>query len=339
MIRLPFFRFPSYAKEDAFYTYACGRIRALELTLIDRVRVERLKELKTAGEVFRNLQDTYYAKFLQDIETPEEFAKIIPLVRRETIDIVSKLLEREYLEELLWEYDFRNLKTGLKLVVSERGLDGVMAYSTVNFPFKLLFEALKEDRVDLLPPKLREGAVLAIEGYYERHEARKIDSVVDRYFYGKLIHTFKSEFLRNYYRIKADFINIFTYLRLLMMNKMEYLKEYILEGGFIPSEFFIKVQSQEFFKELESIPYYDYLKDGIAEFNRTKDVLLLERGYENYIVDYLKTTKYIHMGHEPVISYYLARLHELKVLKIIITGKLVGASQDELQKRVPEVAG
>lgn len=340
MITLPFYRFPSYGKEESFYTYACGRVRALELTLLDKVRIERLKELKTAGEVFRNLQDTYYSKFLQGIESPEEFITIIPSVRVETFRTVSELLEKDYLEELLWEYDFRNLKTVIKLIVSEREAENIMAYDIGNFPFALLYQILKEDRLDLLPSKLQKGALLAIEKYYEKHEVRKIDTTIEKYFYGEVVQTFKSEFLKNYYRIKADFINIFTYIRLLEMEKMEYLKEYLLEGGFIPSSFFMNVSSvQEFFKELETLPYYEYLKEGISEFNRSKDVLLLEKGYDNYIVDYLKTTRYIHMGHEPIVSYFLARLHELKVLKIIITGKLVGASFEELRRRVPEVVG
>ncbi|GEM_PF-587290 len=340
MISLPFTRFPSYGKEEPFYTYACGRIRALELSLVDRVRIQRLKELKDAGEVFRNLQDTYYSRFLQGIERPEEFAKVIPQVRKETFEIVAELLEKDYLKELLWEYDFKNLRIALKLVVSEKSRDGVLVYDTVNFPFTLMYEALKEDKFNLLQPELAKAAELAIEAYYEKHEIRKIDTVIDRYFYGEIVSEYRSEFLKNYYRIKADFTNIFTYLRLNMMEKMEYLNEYLLDGGFIPLEFFRKVLSeQEFFKEIESLPYYDYLKEGLSEFQRTGDVLLLEKGYDNYVIDYLRTARYIDMGHEPVMAYFLARMHETRVLKIIITGKLVGVEQDELQKRVPEVIG
>ncbi len=340
MISLPFSRFPSYGKEEPFYAYACGRVRALELSLIDRVRMQRLKELKSAAEVFRNLQDTYYSRFLQEIERPEEFATIIPDVRMETYKTVAELLQEDYLKELLWEYDFKNLKIALKLVIAEKEPEGVLVYETVNFPFALLYEAIKEDRFNLLPLELGKAAELAIEAYYEKHEVRKIDTAIDRYFYDTTLSRFKSDFLKNYYRIKADFTNIFTYLRLNMMGKMEYLSEYLLMGGFIPVEFFRKVQvEQEFFKELETLPYFNYLKEGLTDFQRTGDVLLLERGYENYVVDYLRTTKYIDMGHEPIMAYFLARMHEIKVLKIIITGKLVGVKQDELQKRVPEVIG
>lgn len=339
MISLPFYKYPPFGKEEPYYTYACGRIRALELSFIDRVRIKRLKELKTAGEVFRNLQDTYYSRFLQSIERPEDFIKVISAVRRETYNIVVELLEKHYLEELILEYDFKNLKIALKLIIGEKDRKGIPFYDTVNFPFALVYEAIKEDRIDLLPEHLREATELAIESYYEKHQVRKISSVVDRYFYERVIPGFRSEFLKNYYRIKADFTNILTYLRLKMLDKMEYLNEYLLKGGFIPTEFFQGVQEQEFVKEIESLPYFEYLKDGITEFIRNKDVLLLERGYENYIIDYLRNAKYIDMGHEPVMVYFLARMHELKVLKIIITGKLVGVSEEELQKRVPEVIG
>ncbi len=338
MIKLPFSRFPAYGKEEPYYTYACGRIRALENTLVDKVRIQRLKELKTAGEVFRNLQDTYYSRFLQNIERPEDFAKIIPLVRRETLNLVLELLEPAYGEELLMEYDFRNLKIALKLFIAELSKENARVYEIGNFPFALMFEAIKEDKLHVLPAYLEEGAERAVEAYYEKHEVRKIDTAIDRYFYGSVVNTLKSEFLKNYYKIKADLTNILTFLRLKTLEKTEYLSEYLLDGGFITVEFFKKITGlQELIKEIETTPYYPYLKDGFSSYDREQDVLILERGYENYISDYIRTTKFVDMGHEPVIAFYLARMHELKILKIIITAKLTGVEQQVITKRVPEV--
>ncbi len=338
MIHLPFSKFPEYGKEEPYYTYACGRIRALETTLVDKVRIQRLRELKTAGEVFRNLQDTYYARFLQNIERPEDFPKIIPQVRNETLGTVGELLERHYMEELLTEYDLRNLKMALKLFVGEIDKNAARPYEVVNFPFSLMYEAIREDKLHLLPPIIEKAAEKAVEAYYEKHEVRKINTAIDRYFYGEVIHQYKSEFLRNYYRLKADITNILTYIRLKMLERTEYQDEYLLNGGFIPAEFFKGVsQVQELFKEIETTPYHPYLKDGFSAYERDGDVLLLERGYENYLADYIRTTRFIDMGHEPVIAFFLARMQELKILKIIITAKLTGVEQDVLLRRVPEV--
>ncbi len=338
MINLPFHRFPSYGKEEPHYTYACGRIRALESTLLDRVRVQRLKELKTAGEVFRNLQDTYYSRFLQNIEKPEEFINIIPSVREETLGVVIELLEPEYGKELLTEYDFRNLKSALKVFVGELDKKAARPYTAGNIPFSLMLEAIKEDKLHFLPQPLREAAERAVEAYYEKHEIRKIDTAIDKYFYGNVVLSYRSEFLKNYYRIKADFTNILTFLRLKMLDRVEYLSDYLLSGGFIPADFYKKlVEVQELAREIESTPYYPYLRDGFASYEREKDVLLLEKGYDNYLSFYVRTTKFVDMGHEPVMAFYLARMHELKILKIIITAKLTGVEEEVISRRIPEV--
>ena len=70
------------------------------------------------------------------------------------------------------------------------------------------------------------------------------------------------------------------------------------------------------------------LEAGYSEFEKYAD---------NKLTDYMKDTKYITMGVEPLISYILRKQTEIQNVRVILNGKTNGISADVIRKRIREV--
>jgi V/A-type H+-transporting ATPase subunit C len=62
----------------------------------------------------------------------------------------------------------------------------------------------------------------------------------------------------------------------------------------------------------------------------------LEKFSDNYLLNYIKPAKFAILGIEPVLGYLLAKEHEIKLLRIIMIGKLNGLSSESIREKLRE---
>ena len=59
------------------YAYAIGRIKVMETRLLDRDRIERMVEAKSADEALKVLGESEYSDYLADLADVHEYEKIL----------------------------------------------------------------------------------------------------------------------------------------------------------------------------------------------------------------------------------------------------------------------
>ncbi len=340
MINFPFSKYPSYKEENLEYAYACGRIKALENTLLEPARISRLSEQKTPEELIKQLIDTYYGQFFKDIEHAYQFETAFINARSDILNLTTSLLTEEQLKTGLRSvYDFHNLKVAAKMIVSER-LDHKSRafYKISTIPPDKLLNLLKAEEYDKLPRFLADAYINSIELYFNSHDIKQIDISIDKSAFSYQTKEIPSAFLRHYYKIKADITNIFAYFRLDIIKQKELLSDYILQYGFVPVDIYLKASScEDLIKDLYNTPYFDISQNGFNYLQKYSSFSLMEKGFENYIVGYLKSTRLAPVSSIPVLAFYLTRLHEIRVLRMIFTAKTVSLPEEKLKNRLPEI--
>jgi V/A-type H+-transporting ATPase subunit C len=61
----------------------------------------------------------------------------------------------------------------------------------------------------------------------------------------------------------------------------------------------------------------------------------LNRETENYLTQFLKYTRYVTFGADPLFAYFAAREQDLNIIKMILVGKLNELPKEEMRERMP----
>lgn len=243
------------------YCYLSGRVKVMELSLIDSSRLTRLIEAKTEDDISRILAECGYPSD----QSPED------MLSAESIAIIEWLQEEMpepiYAETFLAFHDGHNLKLALKKLLthwmqrnprhietqSEKiiekrddqetekafekrpvfGLgEGVpplgdavsMALLPASVPPSDLYQYIAEDRIDDLPGWLGKAAHEAIKQYMNRYELGDVDSYLDQQAWRQahfLANQTGNAFFIFWLRHKTDLINFQLLLRTRAMRSGE----------------------------------------------------------------------------------------------------------------------
>ena len=77
-----------------------------------------------------------------------------------------------------------------------------------------------------------------------------------------------------------------------------------------------------FFQVLSATAYGQLVSQGIKYWKENGSWSELERLSDNHILNFLRRAKHIVFGLEPLIGYLAAKENEIKMLRMIMVGKL-----------------
>jgi len=337
MLKLPFTKYPSFGKDNPEYAYACGRIKALEIRLFDRVRFERLASTKDFEELLKTLQDTEYSVYLNEIHKPSDYEVMLKKELEKLYTLVSELaVEKELIKDLRIPYDFLNLKILVKSVIFEQDFSQYCSRFSY-YPVSLLKHFVESGKDGFLDPRLTVAFELAVSSYYEKKEVFRIDAVIDREMFRYFAES-RFEFLRIFYKIKADLLNILTFIRLERLKRQNLIKIFKLPEGYLPDELFYSVpDSQTLLYEIRHTPYFAVLDPGYQYYLKTGQFTKMEKHINNYLNGLVKEASKKDLGVEPVISYFMRKKNEINLLRMIIVSKINDLPKEEILERIPEV--
>ena len=69
----------------------------------------------------------------------------------------------------------------------------------------------------------------------------------------------------------------------------------------------------------------------------TSEANLLEKLSDNYIMDLMKTGKLVTFGPERILSYIYAKETEIKIIRIIMVGKLNNIAEEVIRERLRDI--
>ncbi|MDI6850657.1 MAG: V-type ATPase subunit [bacterium] len=338
MLRLPFNRYPSFGRDDPEYAYACGRVKALETKLLDRVRFERLATSRDIEELFKMLQDTDYSRYLNEVHKPSDFEILLRRELERLFSLISELSVESALEkDLRLPYDFLNLKILVKSLIFERDFSHTFSkYS--YYPASLLKHNLETGKGDMLVKEIYDAYESAISSYYETREVFRIDTAVDNAMYKYFANFSLFEFLRIYYNLNADLKNLISFLRLERMGRLQALKHILLPAGYLPQELFYKVPDfNTLLYEIRHTVYYQVLQPGYVQYQKTGSFVKMEKDVANYFNGLVKEASKKDLSVEVLISYFFRKRSEISLLRMIMVSKVNQLPKELVIDRIPEV--
>jgi V/A-type H+/Na+-transporting ATPase subunit C len=330
--------------DKTIYAQAVSRIRAMETKLLDSSKINRMIESSTADETMKILQETEYAEFMGNVKRAEDYEILLSEELKRVYSLVYGISPEKLIIDILsLRYDYHNIKVLLKAKALNKDFDYLLIpIGTVDI--KTLKSSIdSEDYIDL-STNMREAIESVLKVFDLDKDPQKIDIYLDKYLYKEqleLSSKLNDSFVINYMKQLIDITNIKTFLRVKKQNKeKDFLNEVLIDGGKIDFDVYNNYyndSNENFMNKISYTDYFDILREGIEEFNTTGSLNAFEKLSDNFMMKFIREAKYVSFGVEPIIAYVLAKETEIKVVRIIMVGKLNNVEPDVIKERLRDM--
>ena len=339
---IEFNRFPPIGEEDWSYSFATARTRVLECQLLGRGQFMDMINAGSFAEAVELLSGTDYAisgevKNFADVET-------MLLERRSELRnlFVELLANDDFVEMLRAREDFANMRLAIRRVVTGRDINADYSKDG-NVEASELEEIFEQENYSRFPMYLQEGVEQAVLGYYSTKDIRWVDYGIDRaqamYKINKA-RQIGSVFLLSLFRTQIDLNNIRTMLRLKMAERDD--RDLFIEDGFVDREMLLSGLNGGY-DTLSTVfyptAYLDIVEGGVSYLTSSHSFLALERLCEEHLMGFLKSTRSIAAGHQPVVAYFLRKENEIRTMRMVLTGKYNELESNLLVDRLADTLG
>ncbi len=335
-IRFDFNTYPSVGEADWSYVQAVAQIRAIEDNLFSKQFFAELANAKDFKELCDMLAGTDY--IISPSMTEEEIEQSLNAKRIETRKLFEQLVNNEPILTLFKSrIDFANLRLAIRRLVTEKplGSDYLPQGNVQPDQFELAFE---EEDYSNLPLFLQDDVEAAVLAYYKNKNVRDIDLEIDR---AEAVFTLSGAekighiFLIELFRIQIDLTNI----RIMMRQKIRGIDEQdaFLPGGYLEKSRFIQcfdIGFEALAAHFFAAPYYHLIESGAMFLQKENSFIKLEAACDEHLLGYLKTTRYIPAGIQPIIAYLYFKEHEIRMVRLVIAGVKALIKPDTMLDRI-----
>ncbi|MGI6575009.1 MAG: V-type ATP synthase subunit C [bacterium] len=323
------------------YAYAVARVRVLETRLLEKSQIDRMVEAKGAKEALQVLGETGYGTAVAELESIYDYETLLAKELARVYNVARSFYPDPQLVELFTlKYDVYNLKVMLKAhFQGEETKENTLLSGAGNIPRERLQTMLAEENFRDLPPALYEAVEKLMEQFVHSPDPQLIDIILDQAMYEHIHRSVgKMPFLRQLFTHQTDLINIKTFLRVKNLQRDgNFLYQVLLPGGSIKRESFRQLLDEplETFSDQFSMgPYATIVEEGVREWQEKKNLTRFEKLADDFLLQYLKKNKYVTFGQEPLVGYLLAKENELKLIRMIMVGKLNNLPIEAIRERL-----
>lgn len=309
--------------KDTEYAYSVAKVRAVENKLLDKLKLSRMAEAQNLDEAMKILRESGYEGSSAEQMLSDESAKTYAFLKeispsKETFDI------------FLVKNDYHNIKVLLKTEFLGKNYDFLLTQSG-RYSARLMKNLIENRAMKDFSPIMREAVEQAVAILEKTGDPQLCDMLLDRAAYREMHELAKqsgSAYVCDIVAVMCDLANIRIFARVHKMEKnADFLLHALLDGGTIGKEDFVRSQN---LSELLSGTKYAELSDFEA------DISELEKQADNFMIRYIKKAKYVAFGIEPLVAYLLAKENEIKLARIILTGKKNGLPPEMIKERLRE---
>ena len=326
------------------YAYAVARIRALENSLLNYEKTQRMVESASVADALKVLADTGFGAAILSNDTPSDYEAFLKAEIKNAATLIKDISPATELTNLfLLKNDFHNLKVLFKTRILN--IDGnYLLVDAGTVPIETLKSSVLANNYISLPSFMKEAAE-EIEGMVSvKVDPQKIDLKLDKAMYEHIFSQCKklgNAFVSGYFERLIDLTNIRTLIRVKKMGEgLELLKEAILPFGSYPFSFYLKALEEPFERLMESLAYsrYDDVTNAsIQEFLKSASLSLFEKLADDHLLRYIKANKHNPFGIEPIVGYLAAKENEVRFIRTVMVGKANNVSQDRIRERLREL--
>ncbi len=321
------------AKEN-IYPYAVAKIRVYESRLITKPSFIQMAEAKSADECVRILSELGYNNG-NPFEV-NEFEKVLSEENAKIYELMKEVVPDEnFIEVFVCKNDYHNLKVILKSEIS--GVDGEKYIVSGGLvPIEIIKKAVVERNYSILPKIMGEALNDAYDIYSKTQNGQYIDMVIDKAcfkYMSEVANNSKNSFIIKYVEKLCDLTNIKSFMRVRKMKKSfeNTFKNVFISGGTINFEYFRQaVNAENYYSVFKGTAYSsvcEAMDRSITEFEKLCD---------DYLMEYVKSAKYVALTLEPLIAYIYAKETEIKTVRIIMTSKINDIDSDTIKERLRE---
>ncbi|MGE4282609.1 MAG: V-type ATP synthase subunit C [Clostridia bacterium] len=328
---------------DTQYAYAAARVRAIERKLLDKVKIDRMVEAKTAEEALKVLIDADYGYSDGDISDAFAYEIILKEEHKKVYKLLKEIAPQpEVFDIFLIGNDFHNIKVLLKAEFLGQDFDELLT-DTGTIPSSKLKIMIKDRNLSEMDPVMQKAIEECIDSFNRTGDPQNIDLILDKASFQQMkeaAECSKIKFIIGLVEILADLANIKIFLRVQRLKKSwDFLSKVLVPGGTIGEKIFIeKLESplEGFVEVLKYTPYGSFSEEAIESFKNSGNLTVFEKLSDNFMISYIKKAKYIFLGIEPLVGYLMAKENEIKIARIIMVGKINNISNEMIRERLRE---
>lgn len=326
------------------FTQALSRIWVLETRLLDKAKVERMLEANSADEVLKILSDTEYGNLMGSLKRANDYEVVLSAELKRIYNLVYELCPVNKIVDLMSiKYRYHNLKVLLKGKFLGKDFSN-MLIDLGKEDLSDLKRKIDADNYNDLKGNIQKAVEEAVIDFEVNKDPQKIDIIVDTFMYKELVDIKKSlnyKFTDKLVDAMIDSTNIKTLLRVKKQGKgREFASEVIVSGGSIDKDTLVSIINEtpeNIISKLSFSVYSDMIKDGIEGYISTNSANLLEKLSDNYVMDLMKGAKLVTFGPERILSYIYAKETEIKIIRIIMVGKLNNIAEEVIRERLRDL--
>ncbi|WP_297629778.1 V-type ATP synthase subunit C [uncultured Clostridium sp.] len=330
--------------DSMMFTQVIPRLRVLETRLLDKSKIDRMIDGDSGNEALKVLQESEYGNVMTGIKRAEDYEEILSNELKRVYALVySASPSKSLIDIMSLKYDYHNIKVILKGMFLKKDFSN-MLIPVGKMELSKLKYMIENNSLRDLPKRMKEGVIAASEDFEVNKDPQRTDIILDKYMFIELNDIRKElnhKFIDKYIRVLIDSTNLKTLLRVKKQNKgRDFLEEVIIEGGSIDKDVLKALLTdsvENIATKLGHTDYAEMLREGIEEFTKTNSASLLEKLVDNYIMKLMKEAKFIPFGPEPVLAYVYAKETEIKVVRIIMVGKLNNIATEVIRERLRDI--
>ena len=320
------------AKPD--YIYAVARIRAKELLCFGSPAMEQLMACKTYEECLRMLNEKGWGDGSAG-QTPES---LLDGERNKTWEQLRELLEdMSVFDVFLYANDYHNLKAAIKEnYAPSHGADIYSSNGTIDPA--VFRQAADEHDFSVLPAGMRDAAEEAMSVLRETGDGQLCDIIIDKAALNAILQAGKASgdpLLAFYAEHTVATANIKTAVRCQKTGKsLDFIQRALAKCDTLDVSLLAQTAVESFEAMIEYLGRTCY--SGAAEA-LTQSASAFERWCDNRLIEKIRPQKYETSTIGPLAAWLLARENEIKTVRILLSGKRNGLSDDAIRERLREM--
>jgi V/A-type H+-transporting ATPase subunit C len=322
--------------------YSLGRVKELEKGLLTATNLDRVLEAEEPSAVLRSIG---FFKAAEEYGEHESLETIFVRERVHNRRLLHELISESPLEDIfLLPYDIQNIKLLLKGKLASNPAVKDMALEEGKFSKAELVKAIYDEAPTEIPaPIIADLKWITVE-FQDNQRFALADYQLDRrlrLLQLDIARKAKNRFMIEYLQRLSDLQNIAgTFRRKFHLLESDSLSETLLDTGTLAPSFFERIYGtgwESIVNTFKPTEYGHAVTKALAQVEQPYFLAWLDVCCTGYVLEYLRKTKQISFGIEPLLAFYLAREHELKIVRTIWIGKQFEYTPDKLKLRLREL--
>lgn len=302
------------------WLYAYGFLAGRENKYFDANQLQQLFQANSEEQLLNIIREANYQG--------ESVDQALINSKYEDIELLFSIIpDYDLLQIFLLFNEGHNLKVVLRSTLSA---DHKISLKTIEHlllgPYltepRLILEAVRNSGLTELPDWMSNAIKKSEQEYLDSYDMSMVDLVVDKLMWQELIEQLKlidSEWLLEYYLLKADLINLEILFRCKNLHLTEefFIRSIINQGNIKLEEWLVyyKMSESELARELELLHLGEFV-EFIDTYHEQGRASLFSQIADQHLIDLIHKVRYFSSGIEKTASYYLIREIERTNIKL-----------------------